>query len=179
MELAQNLVEGGGQLTKDEFILFAAKCKARSLNPFTKECYPIKFAGANAKVAIIENWSNFVRVADSHPQYDGLEDGLVVETATGELLDVEGQIIPKGCKLIGAWAKVYRKDRRFPFVSRIDFNEFSKGQSSWKTMPAYMISKCAKSIAYRLAFPDQLAGSYIAEEMQPRVIEDAEATPII
>lgn len=192
LELAQKLVVGGGSLTSDEFMLFAARCKTRSLNPFTKECYPIKYSGATADVAIIENWNNFLRVADESPMFDGIEDGIIIETAKGELLDIVGQMLPRGAKLVGGWAKVYRKDRQIPFVARLDLVEFAKThkydkgdvkkgdlQGTWATMPSYMINKCAKSVALRLAFPAQLAGAYIAEEFGERVIEDVEAKPVL
>ena len=192
LELAQKLCVGGGSLTPDEFLLYAARCQTRKLNPFTKECYPIKYAGANTDVAIIENWNNFLRVADESPEFDGMEDGIVVENEKGLLSDIVGTIVPKGCKLIGGWAKVYRKDRKVPFFARLDLDEFAKKhkydkgdvkkgdlQGTWATMPNYMINKCAKSIALRLAFPAQLAGAYIAEEFGERVVENAEAKEIL
>jgi len=190
--LAQKLCVGGGNLTQDEFLLFAARCKTRKLNPFTKECYPIKYAGANTDVAIIENWNNFLRVADESPEFDGMEDGIVVANEKGEIQDIVGNLVPKGFKLIGGWAKAYRKDRKFPFVARLDLDEFAKKhkydkgdqkkgdlQGTWATMPNYMINKCAKSIALRLAFPAQLSGAYIAEEFGERVVEEGTATAII
>lgn len=192
LELAQKLCVGGGDLTPDEFLLYAARCQTRKLNPFTKECYPIKYAGANTDVAIIENWNNFLRVADESPEFDGMEDGVVVENEKGVLSDIVGTIVPKEYKLIGGWAKVYRKDRKMPFVARLDLDEFAKKhkydkgdqkkgdlQGTWATMTSYMINKCAKSIALRLAFPAQLAGAYIAEEFGERVVENAEAKEIL
>lgn len=192
LELAQKLCVGGGILTPDEFLLFAARCQTRKLNPFTKECYPIKYAGANADVAIVENWNNFLRVADESPEFDGMEDGIVVENEKGVVSDIVGQIVPKNCKLIGGWAKVHRKDRKIPAVSRIDLDEFAKKhkydkgdvkkgdlQGTWATMPAYMINKSAKALALRLAFPQQLSGAYIAEEFGERVVENAEAKEIL
>lgn len=192
LELAQKLCVGGGSLTPDEFLLYAARCQTRKLNPFTKECYPIKYAGANTDVAIIENWNNFLRVADESPEFDGMEDGIVVENEKGLLSDIAGTIVPKGSKLVGGWAKVYRKDRKVPFFARLDLDEFAKKhkydkgdvkkgdlQGTWATMPNYMINKCSKSIALRLAFPAQLAGAYIAEEFGERVIENAEAKEIL
>lgn len=191
LALAQKLCVGGGALTPDEFLLFAARCKTRKLNPFTKECYPIKYAGASTEVAIIENWNNFLRVADESPEFDGMEDGIVVEDENGQVYDVPGQLMPKNCKLVGGWAKVYRKDRKMPFVSRLDLDEFAKKhkydkgdvkkgdlQGTWATMPNYMINKCAKSVALRLAFPAQLAGAYIAEEFGERTIFDTKAEPL-
>lgn len=189
LALAQKLCVGGGNLTQDEFLLFAARCKTRKLNPFTKECYPIKYSGENADVAIIENWNNFLRVADESPEFDGMEDGIIVEI-NGEISDIVGQHLPKGAVLVGGWAKAYRKDRKFPFVARLDLAEFAKKhkwdvpakkikagdmQGTWANMPNYMINKCSKSIALRLAFPAQLSGAYIAEEFGERTIEEGTA----
>jgi hypothetical protein len=64
---------------------------------------------------------------------------------------------------------------------KYDKGDVKKGdlQGTWATMPNYMINKCSKSIALRLAFPAQLAGAYIAEEFGERVIENAEAKEIL
>jgi hypothetical protein len=70
-----------------------------------------------------------------------------------------------GKTLVSATAKVYRKDRRFPAVATAYMAEYSKPTPIWKTMPSIMLSKCAKSLAIREAFVQELGGLYTAEEM--------------
>ena len=44
--------------------------------------------------------------------------------------------------------------------------EFNKEQNAWKKMKAFMIMKVAIAQAHRLAFPEELGGIYIAEELE-------------
>jgi hypothetical protein len=43
--------------------------------------------------------------------------------------------------------------------------EYSKPTPIWKSMPSVMLAKCAKSLAIREAFIQELGGLYTAEEM--------------
>ena len=74
-----------------------------------------------------------------------------------------------GETLIGGWAKVYRKDRRVPFVNRISLKEYTKqkekGKGTWDKMTNTMIDKCAVVTAMRSAFPQQLGGLYTQDEV--------------
>lgn len=44
----------------------------------------------------------------------------------------------------------------------------------WAKMPAHMTGKCAEALAYRRAFPRQLNGTYIAEELVKADVDSAE-----
>lgn len=63
-------------------------------------------------------------------------------------------------------AKVYRKGRSHnPWVVA-RFEDYKQGGPTWEKMAPLMIAKCAEALAFRKAFPQQLNGIYVAEEMQ-------------
>jgi phage recombination protein Bet len=133
-------------LTDNEFLLFAEMVKATGLNPVTKEVWAIKAGG---RLQMMTGINGFLRIANAHPAYDGME------------VEFERD----GDKIISATAKVYRKDRRFPSVATAFMSEYAKQSPIWKTMPSIMLSKCAKSLALREAFVQELGGLYTQEEM--------------
>jgi phage recombination protein Bet len=159
--VAQYLVRGNEQVTKQEVVMFINLCKYQKLNPFLNEAYLIKFKGAPAQIIVSKE--AFMKRAEANDQYDGMEAGIIVERE-GQMVDLEGAIKLPEDKLIGGWARVFRKDRSLPIKSRISLEEFSKGQSTWKSMPLNMIRKTAIVNAMREAFPASLGAMYTEEE---------------
>jgi len=133
-------------LTDSEFLLFAEMVRATGLNPVTKEVWAIKAGG---RLQIMTGINGFLRIANSHPQFDGIE------------VEFERQ----GGQFLSCTAKVYRKDRRFPAVGTAYMAEYAKPSPIWKTMPSVMLRKCALSLAIREAFIQELGGLYTQEEM--------------
>lgn len=74
--------------------------------------------------------------AESHPQYNGLKAGVIVVNNNGVEFRNGAFTVPDFDQLVGGWCEVYRKDRDIPVRVEISLSEFSKGQSTWKTMPA-------------------------------------------
>ena len=133
-------------LTDAEFQLFGEIVRSTGLNPITKEVWAIKAGG---RLQLMTGINGFLKIANSHPQYDGME------------VEYEWD----GKNLLAATAKVYRKDRRFPSVATAYMAEYAKPTPIWKQMPSVMLAKCAKSLAIREAFIQELGGLYTAEEM--------------
>ncbi len=144
-------------LTDSEFLLFAEMVKATGLNPVTKEVWAIKAGG---RLQIMTGINGFLKIANSHPQFDGMEVEFSYDGKT----------------LLSATAKVYRKDRRFPSVATAHMTEFAKPTPIWKSMPSIMLSKCAKSLAIREAFINELGGLYTQEEMPAEFAPPREAS---
>ena len=149
--------------TDAEFAMFVEYCRSTGLNPFKKEVWFIKTRGyqrrdgtmVEGKVQIMTGINGFLAIANRHPEYDGMENELLV--------DGQG-------KIMGATAKVYRKDRKFPSVATALMAEYYKPSPTgkpgiWEQMPSIMIAKCAKALALREAFPQELNGLYTSEEM--------------
>jgi len=149
----------------EEFAMFTQFCKSTGLNPFKKEIWFIKAGG---RVQIMTGINGYLAIANSHPQFDGME------------VDVE---VAQNGRPLKAVCKVYRKDRRFPSVGIALMSEFEKPSPIWKQMPSVMLQKVAKSIALKEAFPQELNGLYTEEEMPrefsaPTEIRKVEPTPL-
>lgn len=157
----QYLVRGNGDVSDQELVMFMNLCRFQKLNPFLNEAYLIKFGSQPAQ--IIVGKEAFMKRANSHPEYEGFEAGVIVER-NGEMVEMEGAVKLTDDKLIGGWAKVYRSDREKPVSTRISLEEFSKGQATWKQMPLTMIRKSAIVNAQREAFPDTLGAMYTEDD---------------
>jgi phage recombination protein Bet len=60
------------------------------------------------------------------------------------------------------------------FVATARWEEYYPGDKQgfmWKSKPHVMVGKCAEALALRKAFPKQLAGLYLAEELQKEPVE--------
>lgn len=158
-----------------EVAYFMELCRAQRLNPFLNEAYLVKFKGNPAQIMVAHK--ALVKRAEAHPNYDGMEHGVVV-LRNGEVHhEQRGAVYPEaGETLIGGWAKVYRTDRRIPVYAERSLKSMDKGQANWKSMPDVMIDKCAQAAALREAFPDELRGMYVTEEMGQQV-PSQEVTP--
>lgn len=157
------LVSGNGAVTDQEVMMFIELCKAQHLNPFIREAYLIKFGSSPANIVVGKDV--FVKRAYRNPNYKGMKSGIVVINRDGKLEEREGAIKIKGEELIGGWCEVYVKGQEFPVKSAVSLEEYSKSQSTWKTMPCVMIRKCAMVTALREAFPEDLQGLYDISEM--------------
>lgn len=158
--------------TDAEFAMFAELVKSTGLNPFKKEIWCIvipekewtdRSTGEKRKkdrsVQIMGGINGFYEIANQQPEYDGMEKGFIGKS--GEYLP---STYPKD-DYIGAWTKVYRKDRKFPHEECAFLSEFDKATGNWKTQKRVMIQKCADALGLRKSFPQKLNGLYIPEEM--------------
>lgn len=165
------LTSGNGDVSDQELVMFINLCKYQKLNPFLKEAYLVKFGSKDAQIIVSKE--AFMKRAEAHPQYAGFEAGIIVERESA-LVEIEGAIKLEKDMIVGGWAKVFRKDRERPVSVKIAFQEFSKGQSTWNSMPLTMIRKTAIVNAMREAFPDNLGAMYTEEEAgqnQPRQVD--------
>lgn len=153
--------------TDKECVLFGQLCQANGLNPWLREAYLIKY-DKNAAAAMVTGKDAYMRRANEHPEFDGLEAGVKVLVAeTGDIEYREGAAFypDLGEQLIGGWAKVYRRDRSRPAYEEVSLKEYDKGQSKWKDSPATMIRKVALVHALREAFPNNIRGMYDVDEV--------------
>ena len=157
-------------LTDIELGLFAEFCKGTKLNPFKRETWAIK---AGDRLQIMTGINGYWTIANNHPEFDGSEGGYISK---------DGQELPDtypGTDWVGAWCRVYRKDRKFPTKASVFRSEYDKGMGNWKAMPKVMITKCAESVALRKAFPQELNGTYTEEEMPPEYGKSAVEAKVI
>lgn len=150
--------------TDQEVQMFLALCASQRLNPWTREAYLVKYGSGPA--SIITSRSAIQKRADSNPEYEGVEVGVVVLNAQGAIEHRPGEAYYKalGERLLGGWAKAHRKGRK-PYYSEVPLDEYNTGKSNWAKMPGTMITKVAEMHALRGAFPQEFQGMYGAEEM--------------
>lgn len=163
----QYLVNGQSEVTDQEVAMFIGMCKANRLNPFNKDAYLIKYG--NQPASIIVSKDVFFKRAIENPNFNGMNSGIIV-ISDEQIVRREGHIYTSKEEIVGAWARVYRKDWEYPVYQEVNMNEYAgktktgELNSNWKTKPAVMITKVAEVTALRKAFTDNLQGMYILEE---------------
>jgi hypothetical protein len=151
--------------TDKELFVFLNVCRSYNLNPFKREVHFIKYDEKSAGQTIV-GYEIYLKRAEATGKLDGWK-----------------------CWIDGNKAKaiIYRKDRQYPFEWEVDRSEFNKNQSTWKSMPNFMLKKVCIAQAFRLCFPSELGGMpYIPEEavdtdhkvQDVEPISEPEATPL-
>lgn len=181
----QYIVGTDAHITPQEFKFFTSLCKARGLNPFLKEAYCIKYGNNPAQIVVGKD--AILKRALRNANFNGMESGVIVknlESGTitercGTFYDAETE------KLVGGWAKVYRKDWQHPTYSSVSIAEAAQRKrdgglnQNWSTKAATMIEKVAKVRALRETFVDDLGGMYEAEEISSPTESEKPAEPEI
>lgn len=177
------LTNGNGAVTDQEVNYFVHLCRGQGLNPFLKEIYLIKFGQQPATFVVSKE--AFLKRAEANPQYDGSESGIIVLNKDGELIERKGGFFLKDSEqVVGGWAKVYRKDRKYPSDVQVTFEEYAGRtkdgnlNSNWANRPATMIKKVALVQALREAFPNDLNNLYTEEEQGDIQMPMVDTTPI-
>lgn len=155
------LVRGNSHATEQDIIMFMSLCKFNKLNPFLNEAYLVKYGSQPAQM--ITSKEAYFKRAEENPNFKGIRSGIIV-MRQNQIQEVEGCFQAPGDLLLGGWAEVYRADRDFPVIAKVNLSEYDKKQSIWNEKKSTMISKIAKVQALREAFPSQLGAMYTAEE---------------
>lgn len=157
------LTKGNGQVSDQDLMQFISVCKFNQLNPFLNEAYLVKFGTQPAQMIV--SLEALLKRADACPNYEGLQSGVIV-IMDDTIAEIEGGFIPPKAQLVGGWAKVYRSDRKYPYIAKVNLSEYDKKQSIWNEKKSMMIEKVAKVQALRNAFPNQLGAMYTREETE-------------
>lgn len=177
--IVRKYLDPKGTATDEELAYFIAQAKVQNLNPFTKEIYFIKYGNQPAQIVVA--LKAFQKKADAHPEFDGMESGIIYEK-DGEIKRSDGAFLPKDADILGGWATVYRKDRSHPTKIEVTFSEYDNSKirkegpvntygkenkpNTWDDKPSIMIRKVAIVTALREAFPNELGGVYEADELR-------------
>lgn len=105
-----------------EFVAMVIVSNTYQLNPLLREiyAYPKKGGGIQA----IVGYDGWIKIANSHPQYDGYESDHI-EEENGNLKAVEGIL--------------YRKDRNHPTKKLVYLKEFKRNTDPWNNSPHHML----------------------------------------
>jgi hypothetical protein len=123
--------------------MFLEICKRTGLDPFLKEIWYVA-----EKNIIMAGRDGYLRVANEHPQFDGIETRV----------ERDDQKMP-----VKAVCTVWRKDRGHPTICEAYFSEYRAAGPVWKSHPAAMISKVAEVLALKRSFA--INGVVSEEEM--------------
>ena len=153
------LVNGNGNVSDQEVVMFLNLCKFNRLNPFLQEAYLIKYGSSPATMVVGKD--AITKRAMRNPNYEGQQAGVVVLKEDGELENRIGTIHLDNESLVGGWACVYVKGYKHPIEITVQFDEYvqmkdGKATSNWKAKPGTMIRKVALTQALREAFPEDL-----------------------
>lgn len=177
------LVNGNGEVTDQEVVMFLNLCRFQHLNPFLREAYLIKFG--NQPATIVTGKDAITKRAMRNPKYAGQQAGVVIyHSENGELEYRTGSLVMQNEMLVGGWAKVFVKDYDVPIEVSVSYQEYvgttKNGEinSQWSKKPATMIRKVALVQALREAFPEDLGGLYASEEMNIDLDETATSAPV-
>lgn len=168
--------KSGKTASEADIIKFMMLCKARGLNPWVGDAYLVGYDATNGpEFSLITSVSALMKRAEANPAFDGIESGVVV-SVDRVITERQGDLVLPGERLVGSWAKCYRKDRRVPFYDALNLATYDKGYSQWKKDQSGMIVKCAEASVLRKAFPSQLSALYISQEMAEKIYERTPAT---
>ncbi len=170
-QIVRNFLVNGdaSKITNQEVVMFLMLCKHQRLNPFLREAYLIKYG--NEKATIVTGKEVFTKRAAQSDRCTGWEAGIIVRNAQGQVEQREGTFLLPEEKLVGGWAKVYRRDWKVPVSATVSMAEYERKKAdgtpmaSWKAMPATMIRKVALVQGLREAFPEDFQDMYTPEEM--------------
>ena len=148
---------------ESELKMFLSLCKRYRLDPFAKEIF---FWKVNGRSTIMTSRDGYLKIADRHPQFDGLVSDVVREKDNFRRKSdgINHEYSTDRGEIIGAYALVYRKDRKYPIYVFAPFDEYRAEGRVWKQYPSAMILKVAESMALKRAFT--VSGLVSREEME-------------
>lgn len=155
-----------GRVSDAELQVFLHLCQRTKLDPFARQIYAIPRGG---KMTVQTSIDGYRVIAERTGCY---APGQATQFAynDGKLVSATAYVR----KLVaGTWHE----------VAEVAFwDEYNGGTPFWKKMPTTMLAKVAEARALRRAFPQDLSGLYVSEEMdqagKQETLEDAEVTYI-
>jgi phage recombination protein Bet len=152
--------------TNGDLAVFMHYCQKTGLDPFSRQIYMINRQG---KQTIQVGIDGFRVIRDRL----AARAGVTVEYEDTIWYDADGREHkvwlwdepPVACRVT-----VLKDGKRFPGVVKFGAYAATKDGklvAQWRTQPDHMIEKCAEAFALRRAFPHDLGGIYLEDEMAP------------
>lgn len=153
IDLIRRTVAAGA--TNDELELFFHQARRAGLDPLARQIYFVKRKG---KGVIQVGIDGLRLIADRTGKYAGNDDAEFDGQSRGGYPDKAKVTV---YKMVGG--------QRCPFSATARWEEYYPGDDQgfqWRKMPHAMLAKCAEALALRKAFPADMSGLYIHEEME-------------
>ena len=153
LELIKRTVANGA--TRDELDLFLHHARRAGLDPLARQIYFVKRKGRGTIQVGIDGLR---LIADRTGIYAGNDDALF-EGSTGKGYPERATV---------AVFKIVQ-GQRCAFSATARWDEYYPGDEQgfqWRKMPHVMLAKCAEALALRKAFPMEMSGLYVHEEME-------------
>ena len=172
-----------------EVAIFLKTCQALQLSPFHNEIYLIKYAERD-KAAVVVAVGAYLKAAEVNENYNGHEAGIILRDSGGKLEFREGAFLldDEMDKLVGGWARVYRKDRdraTYMAVNKAECVRYTRegkltqfwSREKW----ASMLRKTALKRCLVEAFPSLFAGTIASTEIADNVpeLEEGQLPPAL
>lgn len=172
VQLVKETIAKSAELTDDEFRLFIATCQRMKLDPLARQIHAVKRwdSGKGRKVLSIQiAIDGFRKIADDSGAYAGNDDPVYETNEISLHTDDFPSVVDKvPWKATVTVHKIVAGEPR-PFTRSARWAEYYPGDGKegffWRKMPFVMLGKCAEALALRVAFPAELGGMYIPEEM--------------
>ena len=171
VKIVQNLIavptKSGESCSERDALRFLMLCQTQHLNPFAGDAFLVGYDGRQGpQFSLITAHQAFLKRAESCPDFQGMESGIILLGEDGLVSEREGDFHLEDEKVVGGWARVHRKDRKDTY-RRIRMSRFNNGFAQWAVDAAGMIVKCAEADALRSTFPSLLGGLYMQGEIDP------------
>jgi len=160
MTIARNTVAKG--LSNDEFAVYLYNCQRQSIHPLDGLLVPISRNDSESggkRLTFVSTVDLLRSRAADTGDYAGNEDPLFE--------NIDGVKNPQSAT-VTVWKFVRGEKCQFTATAR--WGEYYPGEGKagfmWRAKPHVMLGKCAEALALRKAFPKQLAGLYVAEELE-------------
>lgn len=162
----------GRELTDNEFELFINVAKARGLDPVLNQIHAVvRGTGDDAKVTFQVGIDGFRLIAARTGEYAGRDETKFEYKKADDIYPYKATVT------------VYRlvNGVRCAWTASAKWSEYFPGDKMgfmWKKLPETMLEKCAEGRALRMAFPNDLSGLYVKEEMDQAPLKEAkDVTP--
>ena len=147
----------------DELKMFLTLASKYSLDPFAHEIWFVNMQGRNT---IITARDGYMKIANCNPHFLGMDSDVVRAgdsfSKTPEGVKHSYDINKRG-EIIGAYAVVYRDDRKIPSFFFAPMKDYDRHAGAWKQYPHAMILKVAEAMALKRAF--SISGLVTQEEI--------------
>jgi phage recombination protein Bet len=163
-------------------------CVARKLDPLKKPCHIVPMevkVGKDSYGKDKYEWRDVVMPGIYEYRMTATRTGQYLGHSAplyGPIVEFQGRQVPESCAItVYRWNDQAKVRAEYPVELLFSETCATKRDGSlnrrWSTAPRQMLTKCTEAAALREAFPDELGGTHIDDEMIGRELEPINVTP--